>query len=189
MNEEIVRMMQSGDFDTAIAKLNEIISDDLDNYEAILGVAISLLESGRLEEAFKALEHFHKNAEATYESYEALGIYYIRVDDYEKAEEYLKKGLEMNPESGNLHRNLAMVYAMKHDLEKADFHLQLALEYDPKNYLTQIAVAQFMIRDHNYSEAAQLLLGILTADFVIPPDKEAYVMHLLAELEVLNPSE
>jgi tetratricopeptide (TPR) repeat protein len=189
MNKDIVKMMQSGDFDSAIAQLNDIIAEDLENYEAILGVAISLLESGRLEESKKALDHFHNNADATYESYEALGIYYIRVDDYDKAEEYLLKGLELEPKAGNLYRNLAMAKAMQHDLDEADRYLQLALKYDPRNYLTRIAVAQFMIRDHNFGEAARVLLDILAANFVIPPDKAEYVMHLLAELENLQTSE
>lgn len=188
MNKDIVKLMHSGDFDSAIAQLNSIIAEDLENYEAILGVAISLLESGRLEESKKALDHFHNNTNPTYESYEALGIYYIRIDEYDKAEENLRKGLELKPKAGNLYRNLAMVKALQHELDKADEYLQLALKYDPRNYLTRIAVAQFMIRDRNFTEAAKVLLDILTADFVIPPDKAEYVMHLLAELENIQMS-
>jgi Flp pilus assembly protein TadD len=186
MDINIVRMMQSGEYTSAIESLNEIISEDLENYEAILGVAISLLEAGRLDEAKKALDHFHNNTEATYDSYEALGIYYIRVDDYDLAETYLKKAIELNPKSGNIYRNLAMVYAMKHNVEEARAYLQLAILHDPRNYLTQIAAAQFMIRDGKYTEASELLMGILMADFILPSDKEAYVMNLLAELENLQ---
>jgi len=186
MDENIVRMMQSGDFEAAIAQLNEIIAEDLENYEAILGVAISLLENGQLEEGKRALDYFHDNTDPTYESYEALGIYYIRIDDNEKAEMYLNKGLELNPTSGNLLRNLAMVYTMQHRIDEAEQLLQRSIEYDPENYLTQIAVAQFKIRDQKYEEAARLLLNILTANLRLPPDKEDYIKHLLAELKVVE---
>lgn len=183
MHEDIVRLMQSGDFDTAIELLNEVIADDLENYDAILAVAISLLESGRPEEGKRALDYYHTQTPPTYESLEALGIYYIRTDDADNAEFFLKKSLELQPENGNVRRNLAMVYLIQNRWDEAEQELKQAIALDPLNYLTQIAVAQFKLFHGELQAASDILNSILTSPIELPPDKAAFILGMLAELD------
>ena len=186
MNDEIIELLQRGEFDLAISELNNILAEDLENYDALLGVAIALLESGRLDEAKKALDYFHLNTDGTYDSYEALGVYYVRLEQPDEAEAYFLKAIELAPDNGNIRRNLAMVYLMQDREDEAEYQLKKAAELDPENYLTQVAVAQYHISQGELNVAEFILRGILEAPFDLPPDKAAFVSYLIEELEKLT---
>lgn len=184
MNEHIVELMQIGEFDKAIAQLNSLIADDPTDTDAVLAVGISYIESGEYEKGKKALDWFHMNHEPTFESYEALAIYYIRTEDLQQAEEYLLRGIDMTDgTTGNLHRNLAMVYHMQHRHEEAEYYLDEAVSLDPQNFLTQLAVAQMMLMHGEMLEAHTILMGIINSGIAVPEDKYNYILSLLESIE------
>lgn len=186
MTKDIQELMQKGAFPEAIAHLNDIIAEEPDSLGDILAVAICYLENGDLEKSKKALDYYHSKTDPTDESYEAEAILYLRQDDIETAECLLQRAIALNPTNGNARRNLAMIHVQNRQWKEAEEELRLAVEYDPHNYLTQIAVAQFKLMNGELQEAGEILVHIMASPFEMPPDKAAFVAHLLEELDKLT---
>ncbi len=62
-----------------------------------------------------------------------LGIIFVRLQDYEKAEEQFKTGIRLAPNNDQSYLNLARLYAMRSDREKAREVLQELLSVQPQN--------------------------------------------------------
>ncbi len=72
--------------------------------------------------------------------YFGLGSYYLLSPplfgrDFDKAESYLKKAIEADPNFADIYVRLAQVYQVKGEKDKYDKYLTKALELDPQNHL------------------------------------------------------
>ncbi|MFH2138771.1 MAG: tetratricopeptide repeat protein [Candidatus Omnitrophota bacterium] len=72
--------------------------------------------------------------------YFGLGSFYLLAPaiaggDIDKAEEYLKKTIELDPHIIDAYVRLGQVYQRQGDMENLKKYLRMALEKDPKNYL------------------------------------------------------
>lgn len=181
MNDKIKELMISGNYEKAIELLNQAIAEDLEDGDSVLSLAISFIENNELKKGKKALDYFHTLSEVTDESLEALGVYWFKNGEQDKAKSTFLKALDINPENGNVHRNVAMIYEIEHDLEKAEHHLSLAVNLQPENYLTQLAIAHVYIDFGNLQGAASILENILSS-YTIPTDKTEYIESLLERI-------
>jgi Flp pilus assembly protein TadD len=62
-----------------------------------------------------------------------LGIIFVRLQYYEKAEEQFKTGIRLAPTNDQSYLNLARLYAMRSDNERARDVLQELLRVQPEN--------------------------------------------------------
>jgi Flp pilus assembly protein TadD len=62
-----------------------------------------------------------------------LGIIFVRLQNYEKAEEQFKTGIKLAPNNDQSYLNLARLYAIEAEKEKARQILQELLLVQPQN--------------------------------------------------------
>lgn len=182
MNEQIRNFMYSGQYDKAIDALNKLIAEDLEDFESVLSLSISFIENEQLKEGKKALDYLHSFKTPTDESLEALGVYWVKKNQYKKAILSFKAALNLNHSNGNVHRNIAMVYSMIYDLERAEHHLSQAIMLQPENYLTQLAVGQAYLKNGDFEKATYMLENILLSGIQLPPDKTEYIKSLIKQI-------
>ena len=62
-----------------------------------------------------------------------LGIVFVRLQNYAKAEEQFKTGIKLAPNNDQSYLNLARLYAMQNDRDKAREVLEELLRIQPQN--------------------------------------------------------
>lgn len=138
-----------------------IVSDDLSEFldvsvvgrsnEHLFESAISIGESGDYRLAFELFDRARMRVESLKSEFEKesldsalmvpfLGVVYnnlgycsIKLEDYQKALGYLKRGAELNPRQQFVNNNLATVYERLGNFEKAREHYKKELEINPKH--------------------------------------------------------
>jgi len=87
-----------------------------------------------MKNSIKSIEHMKKAVAIDNEfvpAYKDLGYRHMFIEDYEKAEEFFLKSLELAPDEPNSHDSLADLYTRTGRFEKAISHYKKALELDP----------------------------------------------------------
>ena len=67
------------------------------------------------------------------QAWTALGQYYFKTGEAEKAASSLEKAVELEPESATIQNNLAAIYARSGQFEKAAIHFEKLVELQPGN--------------------------------------------------------
>jgi len=117
---------------------------------SMLKEALELHQNNNLDEAqeiyLKILENDPKNAEAL----DFLGLVFLAKGEFNKAEDYIKKAIDLNP-NNYFCGNLAKVYFHKKEFNKTIDMYKLLLETDSNNvdYLFNLALSYKNIQEHN----------------------------------------
>jgi ATP-dependent Clp protease ATP-binding subunit ClpC len=127
-----------GDFNGAIRCYKKAIEEDDKYYWAFynIGLALNELYPNDPQKAKEALDWFNKAVEINDNYYPALneiGLYYLDLKEYDKAEEYFNKSIAANERYKYPFYNLGQIYKHKGDIEKAKEYLYKSLLVDP-NY-------------------------------------------------------
>ncbi len=96
--------------------------------EAHYQLALSYVQSGKVQDAFVELQKTIKINPLEKRAYYLLGLIYRRFDNKEKAEEMLKKAIELDPDYSEAHNALGVVYQSMALWQKAIEQFKLALK-------------------------------------------------------------
>ena len=88
-------------------------------------------------------------------TYKAIGAIYRDTGKYQKAIEYLEKGLIVDAHSASTALVLADVYDLINDKEKAESLYLHTIEISPKNWQTYEGYGYFLTRNGRYDEAIE----------------------------------
>jgi len=91
-------------------------------------LAISYMQSGKLQDAFVELQKTIKINPEEKRAYYLLGLIYRRFDNKEKAEETLQRAVELDPDYSEAHNALGVVYESMGKWQKAIEQFNLALK-------------------------------------------------------------
>ena len=82
------------------------------------------------EESIKLAEKDKENKRAVHISYWGIGDIYLNNKQYDKAEFYLKKAVDLSPDEAMYHYLLGCTYTYKKEIDKAVFHLEKTVDLD-----------------------------------------------------------
>ena len=147
-----------------------------------LRLALGMLYLKR-ENYAQAVQHLEKavQEEEGFDAVNNLGAACIGTEDYQKAEKYLKRALEIKPESSVCHKNLAVLYQkMKRD-DDAIFHFEKYLDLQPNDLDTMQTYALYLAKLGRWKAAADFLTKLTQEVTNVAP-----IYFLLAQVQVQN---
>ncbi|MCH5229870.1 MAG: tetratricopeptide repeat protein [Muribaculaceae bacterium] len=115
--------------------------------------------------------------------WEKLGYCYERIKDYEKAVDWYKKALLINPSNIWLQKKLAVSLKNLRIYDEALGFYQSALEQDPENYHLLMSAAQCFLAISNYEDALKYFYH---ANYIKPEKKDPKRAIAWAELMAGN---
>lgn len=169
-----------GQSDEALEHFRKVV----EIYPDIQGLhqAMGLLYLQRKDYA-AAVTHLEKALQET-ESFDIvnnLGAACIGLEQYEKAEKYLTRALELQPENPAGHKNLAVLYReMKLD-DKAINHFEKYLDLQPADLDTMQAYALYLTKLGRWKDAAVFLTKLTQEVTDVAP-----IYFLLAQVQIQN---
>jgi tetratricopeptide (TPR) repeat protein len=101
--------------------------------DALNGLALILLVTGKIHEAIQKLKTALKYNQAHAKTYELLGTAYIRLNDYEKSVEAHSMAIELEPNISHYYFSRGWSYRFLGKLENTVADLTRAHELDPEN--------------------------------------------------------
>ncbi len=98
---------------------------------------------------------FSKNTDKqkALEQYTQLGIRYIQQGNTVEAKRPLKRALEIDPQSPDVHNALAIMFQQEKEYELADKHFKTALQYGPDITRIKNNYAAFLFEQNRFEEA------------------------------------
>ena len=106
--------------------------------KSALAVAEKLMAEGNLDECEILLKKV-LDVEEHPDTYRILGLVYLRQKKIQKAIEFIKKAIELNPQNSEYYDNLAQCYSIVKDWDAAINTIKLAISIDPKSkYYTNL---------------------------------------------------
>ncbi len=105
------------------------------------------------QDAFRFYERIIKLSENSFAAYNNLGLMYLSRKNYQKAEELLKRALEVKPQFLEGRLNLARFYYLKEDYARAIGLAEGVLEKEPKNYLALDYLGTFYFKKGEHATA------------------------------------
>ncbi len=88
----------------------------------------------------------------------ALGYYYLKAEDYQKAEACFREALQLDRSYATAHNNLGIVYLRRERPEQAEKEFRQALELNPSYCKAQYNLAVALFHQKRYSQAAKAYL-------------------------------
>jgi hypothetical protein len=158
MLREAVALHDRGEYDGAISKYQQILSENPDDLLALYEMGFSFFAKGDYR---KSMETAYKGAQ--YQSrflsgfYVLIGNNFDHLNDHEKALKAYKAGIKLFPEDGQLYYNLAITYISLQKHEEAKQSLKDAVRFGPNHPSSHLGLSQLYARD-NYKIPAMLAL-------------------------------
>jgi tetratricopeptide (TPR) repeat protein len=88
----------------------------------------------------------------------ALGYYYLKAENYQKAQTCFLAALELDSSYATAHNNLGVVYLHQERPEQAEKEFRRALELNPNYCKAQYNLAVALFRQRRYRQAARAYL-------------------------------
>ncbi len=153
-------------------------------YPDILGLrqteGVLFLQQKDYTEAATNLEKALKEEE-TFDTINNLGSAYIGLEQYDKAEHYLKRALEMQPENPGCHKSLAELYRKMNRNDDAVYHFEKYLDLQPNDLDTLQTYALYLTQLGRWKGAAASLTRLTQAVTDVAP-----LYFLLAQVQMQN---
>ena len=92
------------------------------------------------------------------ESYIALGVGYIRNQEYQRAKDNLSRAIKLDPTSAHGHTMLGYVFQLEGENEAAEQYFRKAIKLDPDYSLARNNFGAFLFGLKRYDEAAAQLI-------------------------------
>ncbi len=136
--------------------------------EAYVKRGVEAMRRGDLQEALAAWLAADKALPNDSITHFNIGMVLIELGDKARAEEYLRRAIELTPDYREPHFNLALILAERNDLERAKHHFRRAVEIDPDDLEARVRLAEALSRLDGPSEAVALLRQVLAIDPALP---------------------
>lgn len=110
---------------------------------------------------FESLGRCHSESPRIFDLHKDLGNAFLRLGDFESAEENYNKALVIRPMSDVLQVNLGTLYFQKTDLKNAMIHFKRAVEINPQNDRAWCGISLVAKQKNDHEWARALLLRSL----------------------------
>lgn len=139
------------DFVSADSNLNKALAIDPNNTDVIYESSSYALDLGLLDEAISQLKKAIRLDPLNSVLYYTLSIHYIWTEDYEAAEEAMKRYLDKNPNSGLAHNFMSQIYLSQ--ARDQDALIALAKDNDPFWSLYRKSIVEYSIGDRKKADS------------------------------------
>ncbi len=135
------------------------------------------MEAGKYEDALKPLFRAKQMDELNPIPHYLIGCVKARQDEYKDAIVYLKRSLELQPESSQFAFDLALCYVEVGDYDEAEELFDKLVKNYPQDQSLLVYVTDFYLLTKQYYRGINLIESI-------PPEElgEAYLVYQLAQL-------
>jgi serine/threonine protein kinase/Flp pilus assembly protein TadD len=146
-----------GDFSKSIDEYKVSIKEDRDFGRAYSGVAASMMNSGKWEEANEYYENALSRLDRMNdrEKLRTRGAYYIYKGNYSKAVEEFKMLTEQFPADHAAQINLAVAYYLTGDTKSAIQQTQLVLKMNPKDAMAYRNLCEYACKSGDFNLAEE----------------------------------
>ncbi|MEW5818733.1 MAG: tetratricopeptide repeat protein [Cyanobacteriota bacterium] len=173
-------MLSQKQFDQAIQIFNDLLSDDPNDPEALVGLASAYQHKNKPDEAIKLAEKALESNPSYHYAYDVLSeIYFINKSNYLKAEEYALKSLQIDPFSSSTYSLLAQIYYFQKYFPQCHEYATKALNLDPLNYVAHMALGLYYCHVPDYEKAEEHYKACLS---IAPESSVAYGNYGLLNL-------
>jgi tetratricopeptide (TPR) repeat protein len=132
-------MFAEGRYDSALVMYEEFIKKNPGAYQVYLNIGDCHREKGDYDKAIEAYNQLLKDAEAdtaggktmTAKGLAAIGLCYLRQGNFEEAQGYFVRSIEVAPEDELLPYNVAEIYFSNQDIDRAQKYFEMAAAIKP----------------------------------------------------------
>ncbi|MEI8378199.1 MAG: tetratricopeptide repeat protein [bacterium] len=145
-----------GNFNDSLKCLHKIITTSKPTKEVELKIAKLFLQLGKMNEAFALLNKLVKRYPYDSDVYYEFAMAFVAYGDNIKAEEYLKKVIDMNPESDYsalAHKDLGCIYLGQNNMPYAKEEFEMAYNLAPENDIICYEYASYHFISGDYETA------------------------------------
>lgn len=168
---------EKGEVIKALQYLKQILTLQKPTKEVELKIAKLFMNINRMKEAFKLLDKLTKKYPYEPEVYYEYAMAYLIYDDKIKAEEYLKKVINMDSDdklTALAHKDMGCIYIAQNQMPFAQEEFELAYEKAPEDDLICYEYASYYFISGNYEKALEYYLKALK----INPYQDEYKVAL-----------
>lgn len=143
-------------YDHAIRIFSNLVAQFPDDPEIIIGLASAYQYKGETKLAIQTTEHVLQLDPNYYYAYTILAeIYFFNKNDYNLAEKYILKSIEINPFESSSYSLLAQICYYNNFYEKSYYYAVEALELDPLNYVAHMVLGLYYVHVPNFEKAEE----------------------------------
>lgn len=151
--------LERGATEAAVSLFYEAYTADSKNPEYIYALAVSLQDTGRLDEALS----YYKRIADLPDVQNAMGVIYRQQGHAVKAKNAFQKALQKDPHNANAWTNLGEMWLAAAKLSEAQKCLKKAIGYDATQGNAHMLLAQLLLKQGKTSEAQKCCLQGLEA--------------------------
>ena len=112
-------------------KKKKINSDEQTIKDQIISRAFKQHSQGNIQEAKKYYENFINRGFLDHRVFSNYGMILVNLGEFQKAEIYTRKAIEINPNFAMAYSNLGKIFQSRGELQKAEIFTRKAIEIDP----------------------------------------------------------
>jgi len=165
-----------GKYDTALVMYEEFLSKNPGAYQVQLNIGDCYREKGEYD---KAVEIYDKLVEQSKsdstmgkmmgaKGLAAIGLCFLKQENFEQAQDYFKKSIEMSPQDENLPYNVAEIYFSNQNIEEALRYFEMASQIKPDWPDPYYKLAMVYLNKGDMAKAAESLEKFIQLE----PDSE-----------------
>jgi tetratricopeptide (TPR) repeat protein len=132
-------LFEAGRYDSALVMYEEFLKKNPGAYQVYLNIGDCYREKGEYDKAIEAYNTLLKSAEAdlaggkafTAKGLAAIGLCYLRQNNFEEAQGYFVRSIEVAPEDELLPYNVAEIYFSNQDIDRAQKYFEMAAAIKP----------------------------------------------------------
>jgi arylsulfatase A-like enzyme/Tfp pilus assembly protein PilF len=157
----------------------EILAEDRDNVQALLGLGNALSAADKVDSAIEIYKRFVALVPASALGHQSLAICHAKKKDYDGALRETQAALLLDPRFTDARLMRAEIFRERGARERARAEMKAALEVDPRNPAVRVQQARHLAHDKRLGEARGELLSVLR-DFPDLPQAKAELQKLQA---------
>lgn len=143
-------------YDHAVRIFSNILSQNPEDVEALVGLASSYQHQNKTEEAIKIAKTALEINPTYFYAYDILAeIYFINKNDYLKAEEFALKSLDIEPYSSYTYSLLSQIYYFQKRFDACYDYAIESLNIDPENYVAHMALGLYYYHIPDFDKAEE----------------------------------
>ncbi len=167
---------KDGKYDLALTLYDEFIKKNPGAYQVYLNIGDCYREKGDMEKAIQSYNTLLENAKAdkamgsnmTAKGLAAIGLCYLRQDNFDQAQDYFKKSIEVSPQDELLPYNVAEIFFSNQKIDDAQKYYEMAAQIKPDWPDPYLKLAYIFLNKADMAKASEYLDKFLKLE----PDTE-----------------
>jgi TolA-binding protein len=183
------KLYEEGQYSLALVMYEEFVNKNPGAYQVYLNIGDCHREKGDYDKAIEAYNILIENAgkdetlgkTMTAKALAALGLCYLRQDNFERAQEYFVKSIEVAPQDELLPYNVAEIYFSNQDIDRAQKYYEMAIQIKPDWADPYLKLAYVHLNRAEMDKAAENLEKFISLE--PDPEKTAQAKSILASIK------